>query len=88
MELNAFTSSDFIKWIESKLKQHGIKKVVPDAETLETAYRRALQIELIRQQLPAIISKAGEQAQGADDSQGPGQDGPQGLQGRFRPIVG
>ncbi len=35
------------------------------AETLETAYRRALQIELIRQQLPAIISKAGEEAQGA-----------------------
>ena len=65
VELNAFTSSDFIKWIESKLKAHGIKKVVPDAETLETAYRRALQIELIRQQLPAIISKAGEEAQGA-----------------------
>jgi hypothetical protein len=65
VELNAFTSSDFIKWIESKLKTHGIKKVVPDAETLETAYRRALQIELIRQQLPAIIGKAAEEAQGA-----------------------
>ena len=65
VELNAFTSSDFIAWIESKLKAHGIKKVLPDAETLETAYRRALQIELIRQQLPAIISKAGEEAQGA-----------------------
>jgi len=65
VELNAFTSGDFITWIESKLKEHGIEKVVPDAETLDTAYRRALQIELIRQQLPAIISKTGKQAEAA-----------------------
>jgi len=65
VELNAFTSDVFITWFEAKLKQHGIKKVVPDAETLETAYRRALQIDLIRRQLPEIIDKAGERARTA-----------------------
>ena len=65
VELNAFTSGDFIRWIESKLKAHGIKKVVPDAETLEAAYRRALQIETVRGQLDAIVQAAGEHAQQA-----------------------
>ena len=43
VELNAFTSADFIKWIESKLDEHGIQKVIPDDETLELAFRRAFQ---------------------------------------------
>ena len=34
VELNAFTSGDLVKWIESKLDEHGVKKVVPDDKTL------------------------------------------------------
>lgn len=54
VELNAFTSDQFIAWIESKLEKHGITKVVPDETTLAQAYRR------IRQQaaVQAIIDKA------------------------------
>ncbi len=66
VELNAFTSGDFIAWIEKKLKQHGIAKVVPDAATLQTAYRRAMQIAIVQQQLPSIIAEASEQATGAE----------------------
>jgi len=65
VELNAFTSGGFIAWIEAKLKANGIKKVIPDAETLEAAYRRAIQIEVVRERLPAIIQvgkKAAKQA--------------------------
>lgn len=62
VELNSFLSADFIEWIEAKLKDNGIKKVVPDADTLETAYRRAVQIELIRDQLDSIVQTAGKQA--------------------------
>src|SRR4051812_2590306 len=40
VELNAFTSSDLIAWIERKLDQHGVAKIVPDDETLADAYRR------------------------------------------------
>ena len=42
VELNAFTSRQLVDWIEAKLQQHGITKVIPDAETLEVAYRRAI----------------------------------------------
>jgi hypothetical protein len=42
VELNAFTSRQLVNWIEAKLQEHGIAKVVPDDKTLEVAYRRAV----------------------------------------------
>ena len=39
VELNALTSDQFVKWLESKMEQHGIKKIIPDGETLGKAYR-------------------------------------------------
>jgi hypothetical protein len=65
VELNAFTSADFIRWIEAKLQANGITKVIPDADTLEAAYRRAVQIEVVREQLGAIVEEAVKQAQQA-----------------------
>lgn len=62
VELNAFTSGDFMEWIETKLREHGIEKVIPDAATLETAYRRAVQISFVRRELGAIVNKAAERA--------------------------
>jgi hypothetical protein len=41
VELNMFTGDDFIKFVESKLKEHGVEKVVPDDETLAIAWKRA-----------------------------------------------
>lgn len=41
VELNAFTTAQFIEWLDAKLEEHGTGKVIPDAQTLETAYRRA-----------------------------------------------
>jgi hypothetical protein len=51
VELNAFTSDALVAWLEKKLKENGIRKVVPDAATLESAYRRAAETECIRQLL-------------------------------------
>jgi hypothetical protein len=62
VELNAFTSADFIKWIEGKLEEHGIAKLVPDAGTLENAYRRAYQIAIVNKQVGEIFDEAGEEA--------------------------
>jgi hypothetical protein len=42
VELNAMTSDQFIAWLESKLEQHGVEKVVPDIKVLRSAYRRAV----------------------------------------------
>jgi hypothetical protein len=40
-ELNAFDTQDLIDWIQTKLDEHGVKKIIPDKEALELAYRRA-----------------------------------------------
>ena len=41
VELNAMMSDEFIKWLEGKLKKHGVKKVIPSEEDLSRAYQRA-----------------------------------------------
>jgi len=58
VELNAFTSPDFIAWLESKLDEHGISKVVPDQATLESAYKRAWVAQRVNDQLEDLISAA------------------------------
>lgn len=42
VELNAFAGDELVKWLEGKLDEHGVQKVIPDDETLERAYRRAM----------------------------------------------
>jgi hypothetical protein len=51
VELNAFASGDLIEWIEGKLKEHRVKKVLPERECLEAAYRRSLGIEELRREV-------------------------------------
>ena len=63
VELNAFTSNDFIAWIESKLAEYGVKKVVPDDDTLEEAYRRATQIAYVNGHIEEIEDAAKEHAE-------------------------
>lgn len=65
VELNAFRSADFIAWIEGKLKEHGIKKLIPEDSVLEDAYRRCRQAAWVNDQLPAIAEAAGEEAKSA-----------------------
>jgi hypothetical protein len=64
VELNAFGSREFISWIESKLEQHSIKKIVPDNRILEDAFRRAAlakmldeRLELFSDELKASVAK-------------------------------
>jgi hypothetical protein len=48
VELNAFTSRAFVDWLEGKLAQHKVKKVLPDPDVLEEAYRHAFVRELVK----------------------------------------
>jgi hypothetical protein len=41
VELNAMTSEQFVRWLEGKLGEHGVTKVIPEKTTLEVAWRRA-----------------------------------------------
>jgi hypothetical protein len=65
VELNAFTSPDFMKFIEAKLAAHGVKKVVPDGELLADAYRRAYQIQYINRQIETFRQAATQLAEAA-----------------------
>lgn len=63
VELNAFTSDQFIEWIESKLEANGIKKLIPDNTTLEDAFRRAITTAHIDKKTKEILEDA--KAEGA-----------------------
>ena len=58
VELNEFTSAQFIEWIVSLLKKHLPTRLIPDDETLEAAYRRAILVA----QINAAIESATEAA--------------------------
>jgi hypothetical protein len=62
VELNAFSAGDLVEWIEGKLQEHGVKKIVPDSATLQAAYRRSIAKTLAEQHLEAFLPKALEQA--------------------------
>jgi hypothetical protein len=57
VELNAMTSDQFIEWLERKLKEHGIKKLIPDKDTLAAAYRRALFLQKLEEEEEALREK-------------------------------
>jgi hypothetical protein len=48
VELNAFTSEDFVTWLEEKLDDEGVEKVIPDDALLNKVYRRIQSLELWR----------------------------------------
>ena len=66
VELNAFTSGDLIDWIECKLDEHGVKKIVPDRATLESAYRRATEIENVERAMDEAAKKIRDRAEEVD----------------------
>jgi hypothetical protein len=49
VELNAMMSNQFIEWLERKLREHGIKKLIPENNILAAAYRRAIFLKRIRE---------------------------------------
>jgi hypothetical protein len=57
VELNAFLSRPFVNWIESALKQHGVKKVIPDEDVLTEAYRKAFVRQFVRAAIPGLLAQ-------------------------------
>jgi hypothetical protein len=60
VELNAFTSDEFVKWLESKLVEVGVEKVVPDDDTLALAYRRGVKIARLEKVMDEIRTEEQE----------------------------
>ncbi|MCX7015284.1 MAG: hypothetical protein NTW86_22470, partial [Candidatus Sumerlaeota bacterium] len=57
VELNAFPSDQLVEWLDSKLAEHGVEKVIPDEELLEQGYRRAAAVRRYQE----IIDDAGKE---------------------------
>ncbi len=63
VELNAFSSDRLIAWLEARLKQHGVDKVIPDPDTLDEAYRRALKRTLLQERVEELLEDVDETVQ-------------------------
>jgi DNA topoisomerase VI subunit B len=56
VELNAMPSDIFIQWLETKLDEVGVTKVVPNQQTLQTAYRRSYKYAIIQDAIDRALS--------------------------------
>jgi DNA topoisomerase VI subunit B len=57
VELNAMTSDQFVAWLEGKLEEVGVTKVVPDRDTLAHAYRRAVRCLRVQEAIDEAVAK-------------------------------
>jgi len=57
VELNAFTSAALIEWIECKLDEHGVVKVVPGKRTLANAYDRIYRTVALQEQIDKLLAE-------------------------------
>ena len=51
VELNAMTTEQFVTWLKRKLKEHGVKKVIPNQEVLKKTYVRAVRAQEISRRI-------------------------------------
>jgi hypothetical protein len=61
VELNALTSDQLVVLIERKLAKHGIRKVIPNDETLAHAYQRMRRQATIQKKIDELVDELDEQ---------------------------
>jgi hypothetical protein len=66
VELNAFTSDGLVTWIEKKLKEHGVKKVIPDDATLADAFRRTHEQMTVQKKVDELVAALRKDARAVD----------------------
>jgi Topoisomerase 6 subunit A/Spo11, Toprim domain len=64
VELNAMTSRQLIDFVEDKLKQHGIQKVIPDSETLASTYQMFAASDRLSEAFEELKEKLGAETEG------------------------
>ena len=62
VELNAMTSRQFLDFIEAKLDEHGVEKLVPEDAILEQHARRLIEQQLARKAIARVASKIAKEA--------------------------
>jgi hypothetical protein len=61
VELNAMTSDQFIGWLERKLGEAGVQKVVPDQPALANAYRRAVRQQRVQEAIDEAVDRIAQE---------------------------
>ena len=61
VELNAFASDQLMKWIESKLEENKIDKLIPEQAVLEAHYRHECERQFIEMEIARIRQENAEQ---------------------------
>ena len=62
VELNAFASADLVEWIEAKLDECGVSKVLPSDDQIAEAYRHAVQCEYLEEHSEELLQSARQHA--------------------------
>jgi hypothetical protein len=66
IELNAFSSPQFVEWLEGKLRDAGItERMIPDDNVLDAAYREALITARVNAAIRSVHPRAAEHARAA-----------------------
>ena len=66
IELNAFSSPQFVEWLEGKLREAGItERMMPDDDVLNAAYREALITVRVNAAIRSVHRRAAEDARAA-----------------------
>jgi DNA topoisomerase VI subunit B len=66
VELNAMTSRQLVDFIEQKLAEHGVEKVIPNDAIIEQHARRVIERELTERAIAEISGEIAEQARVAE----------------------
>jgi len=64
VELNAMTSRQLINFVEAKLRQHGIKKVIPNRDTLANTYREFAASDRLSEAFDELKEELEEETEG------------------------
>ena len=62
IELNAMTSPQLVEFVEQKLVEHGVKKLVPEDEILEQQARRVIKERLTQEALSKVAEQIEQQS--------------------------
>ena len=67
VELNALASDQFVKWIETKLDEQGVTKVIPNDDTLAEAFKNWCEQAVVRARLKEVLAELKKAAGGGDE---------------------
>ena len=67
VELNAMSAQQFLDWLERALKNHGVKKFIPDAEAIKAAWKRAWRITELNKAIAKVAKDLPEPPEPSSD---------------------